>query len=222
MPQLYLIGTAHHDPQGYERLDTLLREIRPEIITFEGTFEEITLMHAIDMMRADPALRRRLIALRCAENPGMLHETASFLLDHEDFECRAIRNYCEETGVALIPLEPRRLSQGLMRRINAEYQNILRQTPEALVRLSEEQYATDDLSSCLPEFIALCEQGDAETGLFLRGCQKRKRVAHVTGVHHLFGGYNNLYEQLKTLSPTRIKLCDAPSFTLDQPCGLHT
>jgi len=102
-PRLTLVGTVHRDPQGYERLLTLLEELHPDLVTLE--MSPYALRYRQRRGRAQ-LLRLDRILDHLAEEVGELREALADLPAISDirtllalpFEYLAASRYCRDHG----------------------------------------------------------------------------------------------------------------------------
>jgi len=131
-PKLTLIGTVHRDPRGKERLISLLRRLRPDLITLEMSEKALAYRQGEarrQLQRLDRILARLAEELQAA--PGLLlnHPAVTDIrtLLALPFEYQAAAVCAAETGVPLHLIDRSDVSATKLRRVESElitYRNL--------------------------------------------------------------------------------------------------
>ena len=109
MSKLFLIGTVHLDPDGYQLLLSLLETKRPETITVDVSRYALDFrkMVGVDLLRQLEPFRSADGSLPCA-----LESIAAQL--EIPFEYRAAEDYAERSGARVVPSGDNRQSRKLL------------------------------------------------------------------------------------------------------------
>ena len=199
---LLLIGTNHDDRLGPFRLKKILDWYNPTIISIECTQKMYNKsLHAqknLDFAKGNLYLQK--------ESLGLSDEIIKSLLavsTTAKYELRIARNYSQENDVLVVPVET------IESRKNTE--NDGSSDSQKLVPLVYDQYELDFsyfdpiiLSSKQENILLKRDEVMASNIRKLSG-----RVAHISGLAHIFAHYNNLYSQLSDLNPRRMILYQA-------------
>lgn len=218
MPEkLYLIGTVHVDLKGYRRVTKLLNTILPDNVSIEyspSLFNATIIPTYADI---EPRVQNAIKKYK-DHNPNV--ETARKLVELSSYEVNASLNYCWSHGRMLWMDEDLskikfRLDgkeglandffrqaiimdvQNLSSEIEAMYNAVTR--PEVLNQVLKKD---PNFQKIFESF----ENRDAVREARIR--QMNGTVVAIAGLNHIFGTYNNLYERLNDLNPTRMTLAD--------------
>lgn len=131
-PALTLVGTVHRDPQGAERLLTLLRRLRPDLVTLEMSEKAFAYRQekaSLQLLRLE-----RILARLSAELPADLQELQAHpavagirTLLALPFEYQAAAAYGAEMAVPLHLIDLSDVSAAKLRRVESDlitYRNL--------------------------------------------------------------------------------------------------
>jgi len=201
--ELYLIGIGHYDQQGQERLEKLLLQIFPDIVSVEYNEAVLPWIDRLEKARQSPGGIQKLVDEFCKKgtyDPENVRQYVHII----NFEYFAAREYCKKWSKPLLfsdfgagSLSQRHFHEILSRPI---------QTTQQLIEMAYQSPVIPVPQQEVPQLLKRDEY--AETKLRpLSG-----KVVHVAGAWHLFGNYCNLYERVRDLNPCRIMLKQADYF----------
>lgn len=201
--ELLLVGTVHTDISGPARLDKVLRYFRPQYVSVEIDKKRVD---KIDRCRSDP---EKALAKIFKKYPKANLETVGMCLNVYGFEYLVPRDYCRETGATLV------FSDNI-----SKIKKNLKTIKRRIVMLSPQEFL-ESVESYEESSIEISEEEIRRYALHSRDRSAEReirelsgRVIHVGGLAHIFGTYEkgpNLYERLRDLNPTRMRLDKADS-----------
>jgi len=205
---LYLIGLGHYDLQGSQRLEKLLLQIFPDIVSVEYDKQAVKGINLLEKAKKSPQAMRAFIENLCAKgnyNPENVRQIIPVL----NFEYFVARDYCKKWGKPLLfsDFGDKNLSQ-------RDFDLILSRPVQATQELIERVYQ-NNVIPIPPEEVPNLMKRDEYTETKLRPLaagRGSRKVLHVAGAWHLFGNYCNLYERVRDLNPCRIMLKQADYF----------
>ena len=215
---LTLIGTAHFDINGYNRLGKLLQKFNPDIIGIEETKEDS--IETSDLVRRLTDKKTFLEALKNLQKkfPDSNPETLKLWLSSVNYEQRAVDDhsasknipvfYCDNPQV-LADVDFKGEAENPKSPLNVKLGRILRLLPEELKSEIDREYSlTAYPVNDNPQLVRFYQERDRFTEALLR--RQMGWVVYVCGLDHIFGDYHpNLFDRLNDLNPQRIKLNEA-------------
>ncbi len=212
--QLYLIGTVHNDFDGPRRLEKILEVLQPDQVTVEYDQNRAINYHQLQVwLKTGIVTEEKLARVFLREFSGTYLETSRRVVRVADYEYGVSLEYCQRRGINLhfseelasaeteIVLKDSQIWQYLNSFLNLPPEEAINHISQLYQKIDEEEIASSEL-----ERFAL-ESRDKSTEKVIRALDRR--VVQVSGATHVFGAYDNLYQRLQDLNPTRIKLCDA-------------
>jgi len=215
MRELYLIGTIHMDLHGPERLEKIFHFLNPDIVAIEFNNDSVDTVEGNEDTMACPEMLDSIVTAFGEIFPGARPETVREVLKKSHFEYYTSRDFCNSRGLTFYCAD-----NGGVKELVEEYMN-----PESHLHESFAEKLRMNLAELKNKVTALYENGnnclssdmlddvlarDEFTESILR--QLDGRVVYVGGMVHIYGKYpenHNLYERLKNLNPTRMRLIDA-------------
>lgn len=212
---IHLIGEDHYDIDASDRYTVALHRLQPDVITLEKTLEDFK----VDKVKFSATLpylggdEDCQIAQNVREflvrNPSYKKETADAILETSIAEVIAIENYTlKNPKVKVLPVDPDWVDESpITKKIVKHAENdywMFEKSLQSLREMSEQEYDWNEDIKDLAG-IEFYEKRDQYTADIIK--QQKGTVVHMgAGLDHLFGNYNNLYEQLKEYGAIRYKL----------------
>ena len=213
---LLLVGTAHADRNGKDKLETLLQWYKPDVVAVEIDKKRVRQLYK----RTEQHIAIDILKL-CEEN--ITREHAQQFIATLAYEYLVARAYCKQHKANLVFADP--LGSKYFPRIRTPFtirDLIVKQQNE---KDDEWMYSETDAFTKIMmdnelsgENKSHLEKRDTATADIL--LQPHGRVVHLGGMAHTHGPYHNLYERLKP-NVTRIKLTYEEIATLRQTQLLH-
>jgi len=227
--RLVLVGTVHHDPHGYDKLQRLLAVVQPDIITLElspygrGFRTKHSRKLSQRILSRIPGVAGRY------HLPAPLEQLLATIMF--PFEYRAVRDYAASRSVPFYCIDLSRVSRHKVRMLKAEA--LTNRNIQMLLTLPDKE---------LPDSVTMCYKRAAAVWREHQGCQRlpylaadpsaverdehmsrrlrnlctqlpKKTIVHIAGWEHCANsaGPTNLYGLLRDLCPQRILLDEARS-----------
>ena len=230
MVQLYLIGTHHLDLKGPERIEKFLGFVRHDTIGLESTVENYDRrIQDHEQLKSQKLLFR--LMLKDQYSPEAAENVVKYL-DMLGYELWVPSNFSREnSGVTLVHCdEYRKVDMNAMTqevfgdRVNEAQEvttgyidEIAKSDFAKLQRTIDASYQDNtvaELQKVPASFKALILDRDerAEPKIRQAFSGANHTMVYVGGTMHFFGDYANLYERLKDLNPTRIRLPEVDKF----------
>ncbi len=230
MTQLYLVGTHHTDLKGPERLEKFLGFVRPDTIGLESTIEDY---HR--RIQDHDQLNSQKLVLRLMLKDKYGREAAENVLNYLDmlgYELWVPTKFSgKNIGVRLVHCDEyktedmKAMTQEVFgdlvneaQEVTTDYIDEIAKSDFAelqrLIDASYQDISVAELEKDNASFKTLILNRDERAELKIR--QAFSEVSHtmvyVGGAMHFWGDYDNLYERLKDLNPTRIRLPEVDKF----------
>jgi hypothetical protein len=233
-PPLLLIGTVHRDPRGKRKLLSLLRRVRPSVVSVEiSPYARVFRDRNSAALRA--TLRENLRRIHQEEGSpwkDLLSHSAIqgiFLLLKEPYEWRAATTYVSETGSGLQDIDLSHSSEEKLAHLSdivsrENLHTLLRLSSPSLSEQVENHYRRARFLFAHPPSVWVRSRDLEEREsimaqkirrLFLRA--EGKKLVHIGGWEHLLQLSEGLtlYNLLKDLRPRRLLLEDGQNWGLD-------
>jgi len=229
MKQLHMVGTSHEDFKGPERLEKFLRSVRPDYIGLESTVEgfdkEISCHNEMSSERSTYTIKlSEVFGAKGAENM-MIY---MIMLGYESW---VPSNYANENkGVTIVPCDIYRAedihdqAQKVLGANNAfkskdKLFDLVKGELDDIQEILDSNYLDNSLSDIqeYPElFKRLCQDRDEVAEKKIRETFEATNhsMAYIGGAGHIFGEYHNLFDRLKDLNPTRMRLLDVDKWEM--------
>src|SRR3989344_9483243 len=197
-----LIGTFHYDPRGRQRLTRLLDHLEPNIVTIESNPKTANRVKRI-AARIDSLSWYDILELGIYAMKGMDPNQVRSTLRIEGYEYFAARDYCSKIGSPLVFADP--LLEAFLdknkERISSEVSKIIKMTEADLRKAGEEFYGKPIVVS--GDIVDDFAKRDEATERIIRS--QNGHVVHISGLTHMYGNYENLFQKLRDLSPQRMR-----------------
>jgi len=213
--ELYLIGTIDFDLQGPQRLEKWLHRLKPDQVTIDMDQERVNEIENTRLLSIFPHglenLYQRLKKSCTDLHPG----TAKKMLRNIGYDYHHAATYCALPGRELILTTHQNVGKSntfmdtSSRYSRKELEIKLAKSPPELQQEVENIYqgAWPELEN-ESQTVAFMKSRDFSAEQTIRKCSGK--VVHVGGLRHIFWDeYPNLYQRLRNLNPTRIKLNEA-------------
>ncbi len=231
MPQLYLVGTHHLDLKGPERLEKFLGFVRPDTIGLESTVENYhRRIQDHDQLKGQKLMLLRLM-LKDRYGPEAAEKVVKYF-DMLGYELWVPSRFSgENSGVTLAHCDEYRkedikaMTQKVFgdrvneaQEVTTDYIDEIAKSHFAeLQRTIDASYQDNSVTELLKDptlFKTLILDRDerAEPKIRQAFSETNHTMVYVGGTMHFFGDYDNLYERLKDLNPTRIRLPEVDKF----------
>ena len=230
MAQLYLVGTHHLDLKGPERLEKFLGFVRPDSIGLESTVENYhRRIQDHDQLKGQKLMLR--LILKDQYGPEAAENVVKYL-DMLGYELWVPSKFSGENGgVRLVHCDEykkedmKAMTQEVFGdRVN-EAQEVTTDFIDDITKMDFVDYqrrvdasyqdnTVAELQKVPASFKALILDRDerAEPKIRQAFSGANHTMVYVGGTMHFFGDYTNLYERLKDLNPTRIRLPEVDKF----------
>jgi hypothetical protein len=199
MEPLFLVGTVHLDPGGYDRLKGLLFELKPETVTVDVS------SYALEFRRTVGREYRTLLDNFRRDDGSLPPALAAVDVQLQiPFEYRAADDYAEGRGARVVPVGDSAQSQKLLSHLSRELMttdNLVtlasREEPPLAEQVEREwERARRDYLEGSPAAGSL-EKSDKRLARQIKEYAGREPVVHVGGWEHLKG----LSDLLSDLGP---------------------
>ncbi len=230
MDKITLVGTAHYDFKGRERLDRLLESFSPDSIVvetssqhyYEGAFglKDLDWLTAksLEEINKDP-WAPMLFAMYFGQfyqgdRSGINEETTLLFLKNAVFETRSAMKFSLENGKKFISVDhdPNHLlGKELLKSLgeNEEYSShrfngireLLKMSPEQATVESQKAYSEDNETHKRFSTKAGEIATKMDDSFGEPITQARGDIIVIAGLTHFFGPYQNLYERLRITIP---------------------
>jgi len=230
MKQLHMVGYTHKDLKGPERLDKLLRSVRPDYIGVESTVEGFyTKVSNHEKM----GILRTILLPQLIEDFGA--KGAENIISYQGmigYESWVSANYSNENkGVTIVACDIHRakdLHNHALKVLEAndddvkseqKVTNVANMDMEDFQKKLDENYidiSVLDIQKDPALFKELCLDRDENAESIIRDSfsATKQSMVYIGGGLHIFGEYHNLYDRLKDLNPTRMKLIDVDKWEM--------
>ena len=224
---LVLVGTVHHDPHGYDKLQRVLAVVQPDIITLELSPYGRGFRTKHSLKLSQRILSRIPVVAGRDQLPAALeHLLATITFP---FEYRAVRDYAASRNVPFYCIDLSHVSRHKVRMLKTEA--LTGRNIKMLLTLSDKELP-DSVTMCYKMAAAVwCEHQVCQRLPYLAGdpsaverdehmsrrlrnlCKQlpKKTIVHIAGWEHCANsaGPSNLHGLLKDLCPRRILLDEA-------------
>jgi len=237
MPELLLIGTAHRDLRGPERLAKLLDNYSPNKVCLETTpeiFQRAIRTHEIEMeslSRLPTSLfyisaelqRHRLIYSSGAfeavttQKYKQKNPSTDIIFIEKESSTKLVQDYAERVrsrtldGSSKSRLLTPQLTLGINGFIKEGDPALLQKEIDIMYRENDPKLLIDEAGPSM--FRRVMIERDAHFVSRIReiaGSHPRDKIAVILGNFHIFGNYGlNVFDQLMDLNPKRVMLPDA-------------
>lgn len=218
-----LIGTSHLDLNGYDRLNRLLKHLKPSVIGVEETEKSFEETSRFAELVACPKNLEAVINNAQKQFPEAKPETLRLWLSKAFYENRAVSDYSRANHIPIVYCEsPEEIAHfeekirnnRILKKVPKELSMFLSLTPEQARQDIEKEYARQVYPVAdFPELVKFYSKRDEFAESVLRQSilrQQQINLVYVCGLDHIFGDYHpNLYDRLLDLNPRRIKLNEA-------------
>lgn len=230
MAQLYLVGTHHLDLKGPERLEKFLGFVRPDSIGLECTVENYhRRIQDHDQLKGQKLMLR--LMLKEQYGPEAAENVVKYL-DMLGYELWVPSRFSRENaGVTLVHCDEYRkedmkaMTQEVFgNRVN-EAQEVTTNFIDDITKMDFVDYQRGVDASYQDNSVAELKRDPASFKTLILDRDERAEpkirqafsdsnhtMVYVGGTMHFFGDYDNLYERLKDLNPTRIRLPEVDEF----------
>jgi hypothetical protein len=208
MEPLILVGTVHLDPDGYDRLKTLLFELKPETVCVDVS------TYALEFRRTLGREYRSLLDNFRREDGSLPPALAAVDVQLQvPFEYRAADDYAERRGARVVPVGDSAQSQKLLGHLSRELMttdNLVklasREEPPLSEQVEKEWERARKYYRVGSPTSGGIEKADKRLARRIKEYAGREPVVHVGGWEHLKG----LSELLSEFKP-ELKLLNPPS-----------
>lgn len=210
---LNLIGLAHWDFKGPERLYRLLNYLKPEVISLEIDERRVETIKKIAIQLKDDKNFENNFNWILQFDPNI--ETAAAYLRNNGFEYHIAMEYCQKNGIIppiLVDVKSREIMEGFEANIfdpttkeHEDFKKYLQMSPEKIQSEIDRNYGT--LARDIPlEYEDIGKMMERDESMVIGIKKLDGRIAHIGGLRHIYGNYFNLYHRLIELSPKRFTL----------------
>lgn len=230
MTQLYLVGTHHLDLKGPERLEKFLGFVRPDSIGLESTVENYhRRIQDHDQLKGQKLMLR--LMLKDQYGPEAAENVVKYL-DMLGYELWVPSIFSgENSGVKLVHCDEYRkedmkaMTQEVFGDKVNEAQEVTTDFIDDIAKMDFADYQRRVDASYQDNFVAELQKDPASFKMLILDRDERAEpkirqafldsnhtMVYVGGTMHFFGDYDNLYERLKDLNPTRLRLPEVDQF----------
>jgi hypothetical protein len=230
MTQLYLVGTHHLDLKGPERLEKFLGFVRPDTIGLESTVENYhRRIQDHNQLKGQKLLLR--LMLKDQYGPEAAENVVKYL-DMLGYELWVPSKFStENAGVRLVHCDEYRKEdiQAMTQEVFGDSVNKAQEVTidfiEDIAKMDFADYQRRVDTSYQDNFVAELKNDPASFKTLILDRDERAEpkirqaffgsnytMVYVGGTMHFFGDYDNLYDRLKDLNPTRIRLQEIDQF----------
>lgn len=236
MTRLYLVGTHHDDMKGQGRLEKFLRFTSPEVIGLEATeddFNEQLQKHQelgslLNSLGSE--LEQRYgpdVAMNMKQHFNMsgYESWVSFEFSKNNPQTKII--CCDKYN----PREARKVARKIVQYERTKQSKIegINETQDAnpidelantdfqqCQEITDKSYYDDSIETWKRDMqifkIAMLNRDEEAEKSIRKVVKEANCMVYIGGISHIFGNYPNLYEKLKDLSPSRIRLVELDKF----------
>jgi hypothetical protein len=229
MKEIFLIGTSHIDIKGPQRINKILEEEKPDIVTVEFPMEDLENAEKLKEYIKKSLLLIKYSARKIPFTPFTQAEIIKFNKDTLikyfsilNYELFTAKEYCDKNKIQLLCIDSKEYSDKVCGEISKNFKektllHFNRINPRMLeLSIKHFQEISDNSYSWKkPEKIPkedktmLLERNKHMIKEILK--IKNKKIIHISGAAHIFENSPNMYEMLKQINKKvkRIKLIDA-------------